>query len=181
MNAPDRRVRASLVDAYRDGLGLAAIAVIAGAAGVRIAAADGAEDGALGAGETFHVRWWCRRAIEAERIVTAVKSRWRRHQSRFEGADAVPFACESILDAARLLNVALQTDQEVIDAALAVAARIDSEVDGMQRRGELKSINKSYRAYRIEASARGEPVLRYQDWMGGYKDKLVRQLAATLR
>jgi hypothetical protein len=96
-------------------------------------------------------------------------------------ARALAFACDSIARAAKRLNVALQTEQELLDEAAAVIARIDGEIERMQQRGELKSVNTSYRAYHIDASARGEPVTRYADWMRDYKAGLVRKLAATLR
>jgi len=51
----------------------------------------------------------------------------------------------------------------------------------MQRAGQLKSVNTSYRAYRIEASARGEKAAPYADWFNKYKAKLVRELAAAMR
>jgi hypothetical protein len=95
--------------------------------------------------------------------------------------DSFSAAEKSIAAAANALNVTLYTDEEVTQAALAAAARIDSEVERMQRSGELRSVNKSYQSYRIEASARGERVMRYQDWMRRYKEDLLRKLAATLR
>lgn len=62
-----------------------------------------------------------------------------------------------------------------------VAARVDAEIERMQRAGELKSVNKSYRNYRLNASAQGERVLRYAEWIQRYKANLVREIAANLR
>jgi hypothetical protein len=66
-------------------------------------------------------------------------------------------------------------------AALAVAARVDAELGRLQVSGGLKSVNASYREYRLQASARGERVLRYADWMDRYKADLIRQIAENLR
>ena len=73
------------------------------------------------------------------------------------------------------------SDERICRDAMTAAARVDVEVERMQRAGELKSLNKSYRTYRLEASARGECVLRYADWMHRYKTNLVREIATKLR
>lgn len=62
-----------------------------------------------------------------------------------------------------------------------VAARVDAELERMQRAGALKSVNQSYRAYRLETSARGERILPYAQWMERYKANLIREIAANLR
>jgi len=86
-----------------------------------------------------------------------------------------------IAGAAKRLNIALSSDEEVDAEAMTVVARVDAEIERLQRSGELKSVNTSYRAYRLEASARGEKALRYAEWMDQYRENLVRQLAAALR
>lgn len=58
---------------------------------------------------------------------------------------------------------------------------MDEEIETLQRAGQLKSVNRSYRAHRIEASARGEKAAPYADWFNKYEANLVRQLAAALR
>jgi hypothetical protein len=73
------------------------------------------------------------------------------------------------------------SEDEIHAGALLVAARVDAEVARMQRAGELKALNKSYRDYRLTASARGEKILRYGDWMERYKARLIRDIAANLR
>jgi hypothetical protein len=166
------------VAAYRQGLGLAAIAVIRDAAGVRVAAADQA---ALAAAEKVATRWWCRRAADAERVAAAAAAHQQRRKERLVGSVEVPLAGESITRAARRLGVVLYSETEIFDEAMAIAARIDREMENLQQSGGLRSINKSYQKYRIETSARGERVVRYQDWMRQYRESLIREVASTLR
>jgi hypothetical protein len=73
------------------------------------------------------------------------------------------------------------SDDRIRSDAMMVAARVDAEIERMQRAGELKSVNKSYRNYRLNASAQGERVLRYAEWIQRYKANLVREIAANLR
>jgi len=73
------------------------------------------------------------------------------------------------------------SDDEICNEAMLVAARVDREIERMQRAGEMKSANRSYRNYRLEASRRGERILRYAEWMDHYKANLVREIAANLR
>jgi hypothetical protein len=70
---------------------------------------------------------------------------------------------------------------EIYAGAMAVAARVDREIERMQRAGELKAVNTSYRDYRWDAAARGEKSLRYADWIDRYKANLIRDIAANLR
>jgi len=79
------------------------------------------------------------------------------------------------------LKVGLQTDCDLLAEADVVVARVDKEIERLQRSGELKSVNSSYRTYRMQASARGEKIIRYADWINKYKENMVRALAAALR
>lgn len=73
----------------------------------------------------------------------------------------------------------LSTEQIRRDA-LAVVARVDNELARMHSAGALKEVNRSYREYRLQASARGERIVPYAVWMRRYKAKLVRDVAAHL-
>jgi hypothetical protein len=181
------RVRSQgvLVAAYREGLALGAVAVIRDAAGVRIVAGEDSNGGTLAGPDGVPVRWWCRRAGDAERIAAAATARLRRLETSGEGGAAsdamLPFAAEAITRVAKSLLVALHSEAEINDEATRIMARVDTEIAELQRSGGLKSVNASYRAYRIEATERGESVLRYQDWMLKYRANLVRKLATTLK
>ena len=184
-----------LVAAYCEGLGLVAIALIRGRAGLRIAAL-GRDDGrGRNAEDTVEARWWCMRASDAERVVAAATIRSRRRAPEDErearpcDSSAAPSGTfdlssvtgKSIVTAAKRLGVTLHTDDETFAEATRVIARVDEEMARLKKTGELKTVNSSYRTYRIEASARGEKVLRYSDWMERYRETLVRKLATTLR
>jgi hypothetical protein len=170
--------RARLVAAFRESFGLAAIAVIDGPDGVRIAAAAPGEEIACAAAETVHCRWWCPRAFEAAAIVTAATARLH---GRGAHDGAALSACQAIVRAAKQRHVALRSDEEILEQATAAIARIDDELEQLRRSGDLRPVNKSYQAYRRDAAAKGERVVPYAQWMLGYKEQLVRKLAAALR
>jgi hypothetical protein len=193
----DPRGRSALIAAYREGLGLAAIVMTHGPAGTRISVAGEGAGGTLEVG-VAEARWWCRRVADAECLAAAAMRRLQRCESQSgaaagaapqgarppvsdDASNALALAAEAIAAAAKRLNVTLFSDEEIAAEAMAVAARVDEEIERLHRAGDLKSVNKSYRAYRIETSARGEKTLRYTEWMDKYRANLVRQLAAALR
>lgn len=167
----------ALVAAYREGLALAAAAVIGGPDGVRIATL--ADDSELRPGEFIVARWWCRRATEAQYVADGAARSSRRRRDK--AADASRIACESVTRAATRLGVALQTDADITTEAKRAILRLDAEIVKQKQAGGLKSVNQSYRQYRLEASGRGERVVPYAKWMNGYKVKLIREIAANLR
>jgi hypothetical protein len=169
--------RLAVVAAYREGLGLAALAVIADADGVRVATAEPGKDGAPA--QTMAARWWCRQQAAAEYIAARAAARLTRRSGA--GSPTIEAANESIRYTANRHGVALYSDEEIAEAALAAVARVEAELERLQRSGALRAVNKSYRQYRIEASGRGERIVPYRDWMRRYRENLVRDLAATLR
>jgi hypothetical protein len=170
--------RSRLVAAFRQGFGLAAIAVIDGPGGIRVAAAEPGAEIVCVAAEIVHCRWWCPRAFEAASIATAVAARLR---SRETCDGAAVSACQAVVRAARQRNVDLHSDEEILQQATSVIARIDDELERLRQSGDLRPVNKSYQSYRRDTGAKGERVVPYAQWMLGYKEELVRKLAATLR
>jgi hypothetical protein len=172
--------------AYRDGLGLACIAVRCTSAGITISLFD--EDYAA-----IAARWWCRRAADAARIAASARAKMRRRESNADSVAAagdslidcdsqeMSFACTAVAEAARRLGVALFSDDDIAAHAAEIVARIDAELQKLKETGGLKSVNQAYKAYRLETTGRGERVLRYDEWMRRYRADLVRQAAAALR
>ena len=73
------------------------------------------------------------------------------------------------------------SEAELHSGAMAAAARVDAEIARLHAAGGLKSVNASYRQYRVDATARGERVMRYADWMDRYRADLIKEIAANLR
>jgi len=173
----------ALIAAYREGLALAAVAVVSGPGGsVRIGAL--AQDSELAPGEIVVARWWCRRAAEAEYVVDGAKRSLRHARAkspREKSPDESAPACDSVVRAARRLAVALRTDADIDEEAQRAITRLDEEIEKQKQSGALKSVNRSYREYRLEAAGRGERVLPYAKWMDRYRIKLIREIAANLR
>lgn len=179
---------AALIAAFRQGFGLAGLAIIQSPQRIRLQAVAPDGVGALAADETGGVRFWCRRTADAERIVAAAASKLRR-----QSADVAPRVApgrpstfpreieQAFVAAAARLHVVLYSDEEITGQAIAAIARMEEELASLQRAGGLKSVNRSYRTYREESSARGENIVPYAQWFRKYKQNLIRQLAAALR
>jgi hypothetical protein len=173
-----RAARSRLVAAFREGFGLAAIAVIDGPDGVRIAAAAPGAEITCAPAETVHCRWWCPRVFEAASIAAAATARLHNRET-CDGAALS--ACQAVVRAARRRNIELHSDEAILEQATAVIARIDDELEHLRQSGDLRPVNKSYQSYRRDAAAKGERVMPYAQWMLAYREELVRKLAATLR
>ena len=142
----------------------------------------------LATGETITARWWCRRADDAVRVAAAAT---RQLRSRVSPDDAglptngsAPSPADigaAVTRAARRLHITLYSDADILREAENVISRVEAELESLQRTGAMKSVNRSYRAYRMESSARGEKVRPYAEWINDYRANLVRQLAAALR
>src|SRR5581483_6255348 len=150
----------ALIAAYREGLALAGVAVIACAGSPRIKTMTPEEK--VASGESLVARWWCRRAAEAECVADGALRSFRR--ARNASSDPCALACASVVRAAERLAVELRSDTDVDAEAMRAMARLDQEIAKQMRSGALKSVNRSYRQYRLEASSRGARVLPYAKW-----------------
>jgi hypothetical protein len=186
---------AALIAAYREGLGFAAIVVTGDPPSLRVVAPMPACGDAAPDATGVEARWWCRRASDAERVRAAATTRLRRRQSCDDATQgpehpsgrarnislSTALIEEAMNAAAEKLNVALYSDGDIAAEAEAIIARVEAEIEALRSSGQFKSVNRSYRAYRIEASARGEKVAPYAEWLNKYKANLVRRLADALR
>ena len=163
------REQAALIAAFRQGLGLAGLAIVRGPRRIRLAAVGADGVAPVAEGETGEVRFWCRHAADAERIVAAAKSNLQTNVDR------------ALIAAAARLCVVLYSNEEIVGEAMATIARMEEELEKLRRGGALKSVNRSYRIYRQDSAARGEKIMPYAKWFGKYKENLARELAAALR
>jgi hypothetical protein len=182
--------RAALLAAYREGLGLAAVVALREGMAVRVIAMSEAYAGeALRPAGVVVARFWCRRTADAARVADAATTRLQRRGSQDDvgglppnaGAASANDLRAAIEGAAKRLRIALYSDDDIEAEADAVIARVAEEIDNLKRSGQLKSVNQSYRAYRLAASARSERAASYAVWFNKYKANLVRELAAALR
>jgi hypothetical protein len=177
----EARSRAALVVAYREGLGLAPVTAIHDATGIRLVV-----DEAVGnaPASTTLARWWCRRAADAEHVAAAATALLQRRASRdgtVERRPALGDAAQAIAAAAKRHHIALYSDDEVAVDAERIIARVEQEIEVLKQAGGMKSINRSYKSYRLDASGRGEKVLPYTQWLDKYRQNLLRELASALR
>jgi hypothetical protein len=163
--------RDALIAAYREGLGLVAI-MASGESGEVSIVADQLVP------ERTAEHWWCRNAAEAGRIVSAANTSLRRKST---SGTSDPDCRRAILLAAKRLNVNLRSDQDIAGEAAVVIDRVAAEFEQLRNTGGLRPVNKSYRDYRLAASARGERVVPYGQWLRTYRENLVRKAAFTLK
>lgn len=175
---------AGLIAAYREGLGLAAVMLVRGAAKIRISAPASLGAGALAEGETAHV-WWCRRRADAERLAAAAARQWQRRAQRQQESSASPQAvadaAAAIEKAAERLGIRVWPDEEIAAEAVGLIASVEEQLEHLRRGGQLRAVNRSYRTHRMQAAARGEKTPTYAAWFADYKADLVRRLAKALR
>ena len=182
--------RAVLIAAYREEMRRCCITIICDADGARVRIVASGND-ELDAEVGTQARLWCRRPAEAERVATAARAPLRRlkfgEDARSPAALAagdsslLSRACGLVSAAAQRCNVVLRADAEFTQEVSRAVASIDAEVEKARQNGELKALNEAYKKYRREAKARGEPAMRYDEWMLKFREDLVRKAAREVR
>jgi hypothetical protein len=82
---------------------------------------------------------------------------------------------------ARDARVTLTEDRVVQARAAAVVKDIDRRVAGMQAAGQLRGLNREYRAAQEDAVKRGVPIQSYGDHLERYKIRMLYELAEAMR
>lgn len=118
--------------------------------------------------------YWCDRKEAAELVVGACRLAQVPKMS-FAGGDSVLREC------AVALGVLLHTSDSLQDDAIKVIAAVDAQLQAMQDAGELQSVNRSYREYRLKKTELREPYLGYVTWFAQYRATLVRAAAEIMR
>jgi hypothetical protein len=170
------KIRERLIAAYREGLGLVAIAVVHDGERTRVVAGP---DRAGAMPDKAITLCWCRNADEAARVVSAAT--WRLRRGSADEGDPNALALAAIARVAKRLNVTWRADQDIAAEAAVVIGSIEREFEQMRASGDLRAVNKSYRDYRLEAAARNERIVPYAQWMRAYRESLVRKTATTLK
>ena len=81
---------------------------------------------------------------------------------------------------AEQLGVTMQTDAEVRAIAEVAVRRVENTFDRMLRAGELRDLNRRYRAHRLARAAEGKGAQSYRAWLANQKLAMVRSTAAIV-
>jgi hypothetical protein len=162
--------RASLVQTYIDALPFAAVAVVQTASGTRVAIG-----GEIAAGETAVARYFFR-PLHIELVLGAA--------GLGDGpVDQAPdVVAARLIGAAKSVGAPFRTAAEIRANAKIEVDRIVAHVQVAGLVGELKEINKQYRAYRLAQVAKAERALPYSAFLERrYTVGIVKEVAAVGR
>lgn len=125
---------------------------------------------------TFWRRVWCANQRSAEDLVAA----FERSAGALRYNPVGKWFDMSVEEADRALRrcaaergVALTENSVVVERAKLVAAEISAIMDDKNRRGEMKDINKAYKAYRQAQNAAGKRAIDYNDFVGARLDPVL--------
>lgn len=90
-------------------------------------------------------------------------------------------AKDALKRAANIARVTLTEDEVVQARAAAVVKDIDQRVAAMQAAGQLRGLNREYRAARADAAKRGAAIMSYGDYLERYKIKMLYGIAQAAR
>ena len=76
--------------------------------------------------------------------------------------------------------VAIEDQVMQIEAATAIE-RMDAELEQLRSTGQMRDVNRAYKAYRRAQAARGAPAAPYRIWFDEYRRALAREIGAQAR
>lgn len=123
--------------------------------------------------------WWCSSAAAATAVMAAVEAAYPGILRGVPG-DADKIAA-SVCELAHICKVTLTPDRVVRARAAAVAADVDRRVKAMQASGELRALNRAYRAARSAAEASGARFMPYGAYLGRHKIRMLYELASAVQ
>ena len=185
--------RDRLLSAYIEGLGACAVYVagtvgddrpVIVSSGADVASAVALLDGASPRGGILH---FCRWLVDERAAFAALRgcvAAWRRQRLhvRANWFDVAAARATSDLMAAIFVTGAVAIEDQVmqIEAATAIE-RMDAELEQLRSTGQMRDVNRAYKAYRRAQAARGAPAAPYRIWFDEYRRALAREIGAQAR
>lgn len=125
-------------------------------------------------------RWWCKDIVRASIVADAVSKALSREPARYRTEPAS--ALRIILDQAvsrcsEAVHVVTKSDDSIRAEAAAKVELARRQFEELQRGGEMKSFNRSYREYRLAQTAAGLRFVGYKRWCDDYLGRIVADLA----
>lgn len=131
----------------------------------------------------FWRRYWTANEKQArstlERFVT---TSWQEKRGNFAGWYwlNVDDAEARLLRTASELGIVLTANSDVVKRAAEVIGRYDEKLAAMRKNGEMKPLNKAYKAYRLSNERIGKPALSYDTWVDVRLDPVIEALVSEI-
>lgn len=84
---------------------------------------------------------------------------------------------DGLINAAALVGAPWQTAGQVRTLAEAEVEKLLADIDRKQRAGELRQVNRDYKAYRMARASRGEHAIPYNAYFSNFVASVVRLAA----
>jgi hypothetical protein len=160
--------RASLIEVYISGLGLAEVAIIVGTDGrCRIET-----DGEIAPGEKIRRQFFFKPS-HADLVSMTID------KEGLPGKSPAALAAQ-IERTAAMLGAPHRSPGELRRAAAEAVAEVQARVAAMRQNGGLQDVNRQYRAYRMAQVAKAEKAIPYSAFLRRFTASLVRDVAARI-
>ncbi len=122
-------------------------------------------------------RWFCGNAERATMMADAL----RPQLHKISAPASVDDVSKLVSATAKTLGVLLVSEDRIREQAETVVRNVEEQFASLAARGELKSVNRSYREYRIAETAAGNKPIGYPTFVSNYKLEMVRTVAQHSR